>query len=226
LKDFVVSAIIAILFLNSLFICFEKNKCLEVMRNGEEYLLSFDARIFNSVFFAFMMATITEERLRLQDAVGAVSHSRAGALVTFEGVVRDHSRDLSGQTREVDYLEYEAYRPMAEREMARVVCEAQKRWDVVCAASHRVGKLQIGETAVVIAVSSSHRDDAFQACRFAIDRIKETVPIWKKEVARDGFWWVENPVEQSAKSTVETSALNVRALNVTSTPAVEQQSAN
>jgi molybdopterin synthase catalytic subunit len=141
-----------------------------------------------------MIAAIIEDTLVLQDAIRAVSTPSAGAVVTFEGVVRDHSRDLSGQARSVDYLEYEAYRPMAQREMERVIAEVEERWDVACAASHRVGKLAVGETAVVIAVASSHRSEAFEACRYAIDRIKEIVPIWKKEVAQDGFWWVENPV--------------------------------
>lgn len=146
-----------------------------------------------------MIAAILEDTLNLQDAIRAVSTPSAGAIVTFEGVVRDHSRDLSGQTREVDYLEYEAYVPMAKREMERVIAEVEARWSVACAASHRVGKLAIGETAVVIAVASSHRNEAFEACRYAIDRIKETVPIWKKEVAKDGFWWVENPVAEVAE---------------------------
>jgi molybdopterin synthase catalytic subunit len=138
---------------------------------------------------------ITADAISLNALADIVRHSSAGALVTFEGVVRDHSRDTSGQSRAIQHLEYEAYVPMAEREMARVVEEVEKRWQVRCAASHRIGKLQIGDVAVVVAVSSAHRGDAFEACRFAIDRIKETVPIWKREVAKDGTWWVENPVE-------------------------------
>jgi len=169
-------------------------------RKEPQYFLSFGEGIFETFFFLPMMVAITEKPLVLQDAIAAVSSSRSGALVTFEGVVRDHSRDLSGQTRSVDYLEYEAYRPMAQSEMTRVISEVEARWDVSCAASHRIGKLSIGETAVVIAVASSHRNEAFEACRYAIDRIKETVPIWKKEVARDGFWWVENPTEQAEVS--------------------------
>ncbi len=144
-----------------------------------------------------MIAAITQNAISLNALAEYVRHSSAGALVTFEGVVRDRSRDTFGEMRSIEHLEYEAYIPMAEREMARVIEEAQARWQVRCAASHRVGKLQIGDVAVVIAVSSAHRGDAFEACRFAIDRIKETVPIWKKEVAQDGTWWVENPVENS-----------------------------
>ena len=142
-----------------------------------------------------MIAAITQDTLFLEAVAARVRHPSAGALVTFEGVVRDNSRDTSGTVRSIQHLEYEAYIPMAEREITRVVKEVEARWDVRCAALHRVGELQIGEVAVVIAVSSSHRGEAFEACRFAIDRIKQTVPIWKKEVAEDGTWWVENPVE-------------------------------
>ncbi len=142
-----------------------------------------------------MIDTITDTPLSLTSVVECVNHSSAGALVTFEGIVRDHSRDTSGHERTITSLEYEAYAPMAKREMARVVTEVEARWNVRCAASHRIGKLQVGDTAVAIAVSASHRDAAFEACRYAIDRIKQTVPIWKKEFASDGFWWVENPVE-------------------------------
>lgn len=142
-----------------------------------------------------MIDTITDTPLSLSSVVECVSHSSAGALVTFEGIVRDHSQDTSGHERIITSLEYEAYAPMAKREMARVITEVEAQWDVRCAASHRIGKLQVGDTAVAIAVSASHRDAAFEACRYAIDRIKQTVPIWKKEFASDGFWWVENPVE-------------------------------
>lgn len=142
-----------------------------------------------------MTDTITEKRVSLSQVVECVSHSTAGALVTFEGIVRNHSKDTSGRIRSIDHLEYEAYAPMASQEMTRVINEVQTRWDVRCAAVHRIGRLQIGETAVAIAVSASHRDAAFEACRYAIDRIKQTVPIWKKEFASDGYWWVESPID-------------------------------
>lgn len=159
-----------------------------------------------------MNDTITDRTLSLSNVTQCVNHSGAGALVTFEGIVRDHSRDTSGQQRSVSHLEYEAYIPMARREMTRVINEVETRWDVRCAASHRIGKLQIGETAVVVAVASAHRNAAFEACRYAIDRIKETVPIWKKEFAQDGFWWVENPVEAAPPATEisEVTPLSVR----------------
>jgi molybdopterin synthase catalytic subunit len=165
-----------------------------------------------------MTAALTADAISLSILADSVCHSGAGALVTFEGVVRDKSRDTSGQLRAIQYLEYEAYIPMAEREMARVVKEVEARWDVHCAALHRVGKLQIGEVAVVIVVTSAHRGEAFEACRFAIDRIKETVPIWKKEVAQDGTWWVENPVNNSVENPVETFGSLSHAKHPAATP--------
>lgn len=110
-----------------------------------------------------------------------------GAVVTFAGVVRNHA-----QGRRTQYLVYEAYAEMAERKMREVGEEAKARWDVDrVAVLHRVGRLEIGETAVLIAVSSAHRQAAFEACRYVIDRLKEAVPIWKKEVWVDGEAWIE-----------------------------------
>ena len=117
----------------------------------------------------------------------------AGAVVTFSGVVRDNSRGPDGQRHLVDYLEYSAYEPMALREMRRVAEQVRSRWDLPCAIAHRLGRLGIGEASVVIAVASPHRQVAFEACHWAIDELKATVPIWKKEVAQDGVWWVEDP---------------------------------
>jgi molybdopterin synthase catalytic subunit len=117
----------------------------------------------------------------------------AGAVVTFAGVVRDNSRGPDGQKHRVHYLEYSAYEPMAVREMRRVAQQVRSRWNVPCAVAHRLGRLQIGEASVVIAVASPHRGVAFEACHWAIDELKATVPIWKKEVAQDGVWWVEDP---------------------------------
>lgn len=114
----------------------------------------------------------------------------AGAIVTFAGVVRNNSQGHD----DIEYLEYQAYAPMAEREMRSISDEVGARWNAPCAMMHRVGRLQVGEASIVIAVAAPHRGAAFEACRFAIDRVKETVPVWKKEVARDGFWWVEDPL--------------------------------
>lgn len=110
----------------------------------------------------------------------------AGAVVTFSGTVRDHGR---GQP--VSLLEYEAYAPAAERMMEQVGQEMRERWPVIKVAMvHRTGALPVGEVSVVIAVSSAHRDAAFEASRYAIERLKEIVPIWKKEHYDDGATWL------------------------------------
>ncbi len=119
-----------------------------------------------------------------------VRSPRCGGIVTFTGVVRDHSR---GQG--IDHLEYEAYVPMAEQEMRAIADQVRKRWgEVRLAMAHRVGRLEVGDAAVMLAAAAPHRADAFEACRFAIDTLKRTVPIWKKEFAESGAYWVEeNP---------------------------------
>lgn len=121
----------------------------------------------------------------------AASRSRLsggeGAVLTFEGVIRDNT---DGQ--KVDFLEYECYAPMALRELQKIGDEVRARWDLPCAITHRLGRVEIGQASVVICVASPHRGEAFEACRFAIDTMKKTVPIWKKEVARDVSQWVEN----------------------------------
>jgi molybdopterin synthase catalytic subunit len=114
--------------------------------------------------------------------------SAAGAVVTFDGVVRDHN-----QGRRVVSLQYEAYEPMAVKEMRRIGAEVRERWPEVerLGVIHRFGELKISESSVVIVVTSAHRRVAFEACRYAIDRLKQTVPIWKKEIFEDGEEWVE-----------------------------------
>jgi molybdopterin synthase catalytic subunit len=93
----------------------------------------------------------------------------------------------------IDHLEYEAYGPMAEKELEKILAQARKRWpDVRLALCHRVGRLQIGAAAVMVAAAAPHRAEAFEACRFAIDTLKESVPIWKKEFAEGGAYWVED----------------------------------
>lgn len=113
-----------------------------------------------------------------------------GAIVSFLGVVRDFSRG-----KRIERLEYEAYPGMAEKKMAEIGETIAARWPGArVAIAHRVGRLEIGEMAVAIAVSAPHRAEAFEACRYAIDRLKQTVPIWKKEFTVDGEHWVEeNP---------------------------------
>ncbi len=108
--------------------------------------------------------------------------------MTFVGVVRNRNRG-----KEVLYLEYEAYPEMAVGEMREIGKEIADRWALNhLRIVHRVGRIEIGEASVVIAVAAPHRDVAFEACRFAIDRLKETVPVWKKEVYADGEVWLAN----------------------------------
>jgi molybdopterin synthase catalytic subunit len=124
--------------------------------------------------------------LSLDEAVSAVSHRGAGAVVTFVGVVRDHS-----DGRPVTRLEYEAYGAMAETELARVLEEvAREIAGARVFAAHRVGALDVGDAAVVCAASAPHREEAFVACRLVIDRIKARLPIWKREHGPDGPYWV------------------------------------
>ena len=129
---------------------------------------------------------VTRRPLSVEAVQGQVRRSEAGAIVTFEGVVRDHTGDHS-----VDFLEYECYGAMAVEKLVETAAEATERWpEVETAVHHRWGRLEIGERAVVIAVSSPHRAEAFEACRYVIDRLKEVVPIWKKEVGPEGEEWV------------------------------------
>jgi molybdopterin synthase catalytic subunit len=115
-----------------------------------------------------------------------VAHPAAGAIVTFAGTTR---RDNAG--RRVLRLEYEAYEPMALSEMRKLAREAGQRWKIVrIGIRHRVGLVEIGETSVAIAVAAAHRAEALEACRFTIDRLKEIVPIWKKEYFEGGEVWI------------------------------------
>jgi len=129
---------------------------------------------------------LTEELLDPQQAVAAVMTEADGAYVLFVGVVRNHSRG-----RSVTGLEYQAYRPLAEKQMRRLVDAVQERWGLRCAILHRFGYLAVGEASVVICVAGAHRAEAFEACRWAIDTLKAEVPLWKKEFATDGTYWIE-----------------------------------
>jgi molybdopterin synthase catalytic subunit/molybdopterin converting factor small subunit len=129
---------------------------------------------------------VTEQPLSLDAVVAEVADERAGAIATFTGTVRRQSRG-----REVNHLEYEAYTEMAEEVMAKLAAELAGEHDLCAIAiHHRVGRLEIGEASVVIAVSAPHRQDALAACREAIDRLKETVPLWKKELYEGGEEWI------------------------------------
>lgn len=128
--------------------------------------------------------------LSMDVLLAEVGGAACGGLVTFTGVVRDHSRG-----EQIEHLEYDAYVPMAEKEMRAIVAKVHDRWpEVQLAMSHRLGRLEIGDAAVMIVAAAPHRAEAFEACRFAIDTLKQTVPIWKKEFASSGSYWVEeNP---------------------------------
>ena len=132
------------------------------------------------------MFEITDEPLILDHLVKAVSRPSSGAIAAFLGVVRERTRG-----RQVLYLEYEAYREMAIPKMREIGDEIRRKWQVdEIAMVHRIGHLEIGEASVAIAISAPHRQQALEACAYAIDRLKEIVPIWKKEVWTDGEEWV------------------------------------
>ena len=130
---------------------------------------------------------VTTEPLSERAVADAVEDAGAGAIVVFSGVVRDQTGG-----RRVKFLEYEAHASMAEAKMREIAAATRARWPAVkrIAMVHRVGRLLIGESSVMIAVSSPHRRHAFEACHFAIDTLKETVPVWKKEYFEDGEVWV------------------------------------
>ena len=129
---------------------------------------------------------LSEEPLSLDAVVDEVRSDESGAIATFIGTTRVHSRG-----RTVEYLEYEAYAGMAENVMAEIANELRERYDVsAIAIHHRTGRVEIGEASVVIAVSAPHRQSALAACRDAIDTLKERVPLWKKEVYEGGEEWI------------------------------------
>ena len=132
--------------------------------------------------------TLQDDALDVREVEARVTGDDAGGVVSFVGAVRNQSK---GQ--DIRHLEYEAYPGMAEREMEKICDEATRRWpDARVAIAHRVGHLAIGDLAVVVAAAAPHRAEAFEACRFAIDTLKETVPIWKKEFSTTGESWIED----------------------------------
>ena len=129
---------------------------------------------------------LSEEPLSLDRVVDEVRDERAGAIATFTGTTRVQSRD-----RTVTHLDYEAYEGMAEQVMAEIAAGLEARYELSAVAiHHRVGRVGIGETSVVIAVSAPHRQDALAACKDAIDALKERVPLWKKETYEGGEEWI------------------------------------
>jgi len=133
------------------------------------------------------MVILQEGPVRVDELIAAVRADAAGAVVLFLGTVRD-----SNEGRQVRHLEYEAYSEMAREELRRLEAETRDRFAVSAVAlAHRTGRLEVGEVAVAIAVSSAHRDESFTACRFLIDELKRRVPIWKREYFEGGDVWIE-----------------------------------
>jgi len=147
------------------------------------------------------MITITRDPLKPEEITAKVRRDTNGAVVTFLGTTR-----LFAEGRKVLYLEYEAYEEMANKELEKIRREIQSEWNIEdIAISHRIGRVNIGEISLVVAVASPHRKEAFYACHQAVDHLKERVPIWKKEFFEDGYHWVaceglEHPLVQQEVS--------------------------
>lgn len=130
---------------------------------------------------------LVRDRIATETLLAAIKQPEDGAVVVFEGIVRDHTRD-----RRTLYLDYEAYEPMARRKLEELGEEALQKFGIrKVVLVHRLGRLQHSETSVLIAVASAHRTAAFEACRWLIDTLKKTVPIWKKEYFEDGAVWAD-----------------------------------
>ena len=143
--------------------------------------------------------------LDLAGLVRVVEAAGSGAVTSFLGLVRDHN-----QGRRVTHLIYEAYEPLAVRALDRIVDESRERWPaVLLAIHHRVGRLEIGEASVAIAAASAHRADAFAACRYAIERIKQIVPIWKHEYFDGGDVWIEGATADPDDVSARESAMRL-----------------
>jgi molybdopterin synthase catalytic subunit len=132
------------------------------------------------------MLKVTTQPLSIDEAYAAVLRASCGAVALFIGTVRDHH-----DGKKVVSISYSAFKEMAEKEFARIASEARMKWAIgEIYIAHRTGKLEIGEASVVIAVSSPHRAEAFEACRFAIEALKKLAPIWKEEFYDTGKAWI------------------------------------
>jgi MoaE-MoaD fusion protein len=153
--------------------------------NGDE--VAFIPPVSGGAHKVGILFELTTDPLDARRLEAAVAHAGAGAICTFTGVVRDNSRGQS-----VTELEYESYAEMATAEMRKIGDEIAQQWpESRVAMAHRTGRLQIGDASVVVSVSCPHRAEAIAACKWGIDRLKESVPIWKKEHAADGTYWIE-----------------------------------
>src|SRR4029077_8192083 len=160
--------------------------------NGDE--VAFIPPVSGGAHGVGVLFELTTRPLDARRMETAVAHKGAGAICTFTGVVRDSSRG-----RSVTHLEYEAYAEMATAQMRTIGEEIAERWpEARVAMAHRTGRLEIGEASVVVSVSCLHRAEAIAACKWGIDRLKESVPIWKKEHAADGTYWIEGDESKPA----------------------------
>ncbi|WP_096156737.1 MULTISPECIES: molybdenum cofactor biosynthesis protein MoaE [Bacillus] len=140
------------------------------------------------------MFEIVSAPISVEQLVKKVERREAGAITTFIGTVREFTKG-----KRTLYLKYEAYVPMAEKKLAEIGDEINEKWvDAKVAIAHRIGRLDITDIAVVIAVSTPHRKDAYEANEYAIERIKQIVPIWKKEHWEDGEMWIGDQLEKTA----------------------------
>jgi len=136
------------------------------------------------------MISITEKPIDVNKLLNDVSDQSSGASVLFTGTVRDHNKQ-----DKVSKLHYEVYQKMAEKILQEIENEIHAKWKInKFIAIHRTGTLKVGEVSVAVAVSSEHRKEAFEACKFGIDSIKEKAPIWKKEFAESGTEWLEGVI--------------------------------
>ena len=140
---------------------------------------------------------LTTSTLDIGEIARRVVPPECGATVTLDGYARRFTKDkATGEVRETEYLEYEAYEPMALKEMEKLIVRVKAEFEISnVGIVHRLGRLDIGETSVVISVASPHRHAAFAACEWLIKELKRTVPIWKKEVYRGGETWVEGDTQ-------------------------------
>lgn len=183
----------------------------QVLRDGDEIALLppvSGGSVEGSSAAEADLVCLQREAIDAAALVAAVKEGDAGAVVVFDGIVRNHTRG-----RRTLYLDYEAYEAMALSQMQGLARDAQQRFGVRrIALVHRLGRLQVGETSVLIVVASAHRAQAFDACRWIIDTLKKTVPIWKKEWFEDGAVWAEGepfPEEISVHKSGEGAAGNI-----------------